>query len=51
MEKELEKNKKSKEDNFKVRCNKCNSTLGYYRLKDKMWICRSCGNVEALISG
>jgi ribosomal protein L37AE/L43A len=35
---------KEEEDTKKIRCSKCNSTLGYLRIKDKIWVCRSCGH-------
>lgn len=35
MEKE---NKKEK-----PKCPKCNSSFGYFRIKEKSWQCRSCG--------
>jgi len=32
----------------KHRCIKCSSTFGYLRIKDKQWVCRSCGHVEEI---
>lgn len=26
-----------------IRCSKCNSKLGYLRIRDHIWICRNCG--------
>jgi len=28
------------------RCEKCNSTLIYFRVKKSQFVCRSCGNIE-----
>ena len=28
------------------RCVKCNSTFGYFKIKDREWQCRCCGFVE-----
>ena len=30
----------------KHRCVKCGSLFGYLRIKDKTWVCRSCGNMD-----
>jgi ribosomal protein L37AE/L43A len=35
---EVEKPKKEK-----IKCSKCRSLFGYLRIKDKIWVCRSCG--------
>jgi len=32
-------------DNKRVRCDKCNSTQTYYRIKTKEIVCSSCGNI------
>ena len=31
---------------MRKKCSKCESKLVYLRLKDKMLVCRSCGNIE-----
>ena len=28
-----------------IRCKKCKSTLTYFRKKDKLFVCRACGNI------
>lgn len=38
--------KKEEQKKEKHRCPKCNSTFGYLRIKDKIWVCRSCGNLD-----
>ncbi len=30
------------------RCSKCNSVMGYLRIKTKEWVCRVCGNIEKI---
>jgi len=30
----------------KRRCKKCGSLLTYYRIKEKVHVCRSCGYIE-----
>ena len=30
-----------------LRCKKCDSKFGYLRIKDHIWICRSCGYEDA----
>jgi ribosomal protein S14 len=35
--------KKSDFRSEKLRCSKCGSYFGYIRLKDKSYVCRSCG--------
>ena len=30
----------------KKRCIKCNSTMGYYRIKNNEFVCRTCGYIE-----
>lgn len=30
----------------KIKCSNCGSHFGYLRLKDKAWICRSCGFID-----
>jgi len=30
----------------KHRCVKCGSLFGYLRIKEKAWVCRTCGNVD-----
>lgn len=47
MENEQE-NQEEKKSDFKGRCPHCNSTLGYFRIRDKSWQCRSCGHREKL---
>jgi len=42
----MEKIKEVERQEKKQRCIKCNSSFGYLRLKDKTWVCRSCGNVN-----
>ena len=37
----MEKEKKEKVE--KLRCVKCGSSLGYLRIKDHVFVCRSCG--------
>lgn len=32
----------------RIRCPKCDSTLCYLRIRTKMIICRSCGNISKL---
>jgi len=27
----------------RIRCQRCDSKFGYLRIKDHVWICRSCG--------
>jgi len=41
----MENQKKEKE---KPRCPKCNSSFGYFRIKDKEFVCRSCGHIEEI---
>jgi protein-arginine kinase activator protein McsA len=41
------KEQKAKEENLQ-RCNKCNSTFTYIRIRDRQRVCRNCGNVEDL---
>ncbi len=31
-----------------MKCPKCSSTLGYFRLKTKVYICRSCGETSEI---
>jgi ribosomal protein L37AE/L43A len=38
--------KEQTERKEKHRCIKCNSSFGYLRIKDKVWICRSCGTED-----
>lgn len=38
-------NEKTENDN-KIKCSKCGSSFGYLRIKDKTWVCRSCGHEE-----
>jgi len=45
--KEVEKKEVQKEDaKERIKCSKCGSTLGYLRIKDKIFVCRSCGFEE-----
>jgi len=37
----MDENKELKEE--RLRCKKCDSAFGYLRIKDHVWICRSCG--------
>jgi ribosomal protein L37AE/L43A len=30
----------------KPKCPKCNSSFGYFRIKEKKWVCRTCGHIE-----
>jgi len=32
----------------KLRCEKCSSTLGYYKIKKKGFQCRSCGHLTEI---
>lgn len=32
----------------KIRCNNCSSTFGYLRIKERLWICRSCGHTQKI---
>lgn len=40
--------KKESEKTEKPRCEKCNSTLGYFRIKKKEFQCRSCGHITEM---
>ena len=31
----------------RLRCSKCDSSFGYLRIKDHVWVCRSCGNEDS----
>jgi len=31
-----------------MKCNNCNSSLVYYRIKTNELVCRTCGNIEKL---
>jgi len=33
------------------RCQECNSTFGYLRVRANQWQCRSCGNIEEINNG
>jgi len=37
---------KEVEKKEKHRCVNCNSLFGYLRIKDKIWVCRSCGHMD-----
>ena len=44
MEKQKEVEKKEKH-----KCIKCGSSFGYLRIKEKKWVCRSCGYVDPMV--
>jgi len=41
-----DKREDEKKEDEKHRCIKCGSLFGYLRIKDKTWVCRSCGNID-----
>lgn len=42
----MTENKKEQEKKGKHRCPNCSSTFGYLRIKEKVWVCRSCGFID-----
>jgi len=40
----MERDEEKKEE--RIRCVKCNSKFGYLRIKDHVWVCRSCGHED-----
>jgi len=44
----LNKMEEQKEQNEEptIRCSECGSKLGYLRLKDHCWVCRTCGAIK-----
>jgi len=40
--------KEQKEQNEKLRCPKCKSSFGYFRIKENEWVCRSCAEISKI---
>lgn len=45
----MENQQKEKKLTKKIRCSKCASTFGYLRIKERKWVCRSCGHEEKIM--
>lgn len=44
----MEENQEKPKKENRIKCNNCNSGSGYLRVKDKEWVCRSCGHIQKI---
>ncbi|GAH44109.1 unnamed protein product [marine sediment metagenome] len=47
---QMEENEKEEQEYKDPKCRKCNSAMGYLRIKDKSWVCRRCGFVDTEVN-